>query len=144
MLYKCCRGLSSPGVGGLIHWQGARGMTRSPYNQVKDPTDHSVNNGMTAEWSQVCAHTCAKRHCMRCGLPHSVAQSWTVQIQHLAFFVLLKLSSEEQCPCTGFYNGSSSLCCGGPGQANSPNVCLNIVRPLDVWFALAVFLADWN
>lgn len=53
--------------------------------------------------------------------------------------VSLKLSSQGQCLCVGFDDGSSSLCCGRH-QALSPNVNLKIARPLDVWLALAVSL----
>lgn len=53
--------------------------------------------------------------------------------------VPLKLSSQGQCLCVGFDDGSSSLCCGRH-RAPSPNVGLKIARPLDVRLALAVSL----
>lgn len=53
--------------------------------------------------------------------------------------VPLKLSSQGQCLCVGFHDGSGSLCCGRH-RVPSPNVGLKIARPLDVWLALAVSL----
>lgn len=53
--------------------------------------------------------------------------------------ISLKLRSQGQCLCVGFDDGSSSLCCGRH-RAQSPNVGLKIVKPLDVRLALAVSL----
>lgn len=137
-LHKWCRGLSSPVGGGLIHWQGHRGMTRSPCSLVKDPTTRtSCLRDPTGIYGKSLGPT----------ITLSPADGPTVwpkpEFKNTEFdlAVPLKLWSQGQCLCVGFDDGSSSLCCGRK-SASSPNVGLKIAKALNVWLALAVSLGS--
>lgn len=89
-----------------------------------------------AVWSHVCAHvksTISKQEVQFGHWNHAEPNS----IQHPTFLFLWNSSL-----CTGFSDGSSSLCCGVHSWANSPSVCSNIGRPLDMWLTQIVFLGS--